>query len=180
MSRLTKKAIIIPNGVEVKTSGEEVQVKGPKGQLSIKLLNGISLQLDNNEIKVEKDENILPNKNGFQGLYWALVKNMVIGVSEGFEKRLELVGVGFRAAVTGTKLDIQVGFSHPTSFEIPKDLQVKVEKATEIVVSGADKQVVGQFAAEVRALRPPEPYKGKGIRYKGEYVRKKAGKTAKK
>jgi large subunit ribosomal protein L6 len=113
------------------------------------------------------------------GLYHSLIQNMVKGTSAGFERRLEMVGVGYRAAVAGTAIDVQVGYSHPTKLDIPQGLSVKIDKGTVISVSGMDKQAVGQFAAEIRALRPPEPYQGKGIRYEGEYVRRKAGKAAK-
>jgi len=178
MSRLGKKPISIPKGVEAKADAKEVQIKGPKGLLTQTLEPGIKVKVENDEIIVEKDEAIL--KNGARhGLYRSLIGNLVIGVSDGFEKKLSLLGVGFRAAVSGNKLDLQVGFSHPTQVEIPKTIQVKVEKSTTIIIQGIDKQEVGQFAASVRAIRPPEPYKGKGIRYENEYVRKKAGKAAK-
>ena len=120
-----------------------------------------------------------PLDSAMHGLYRSLINNMVIGVNKGFEKRLSLIGVGYRAAVSGNKIDLQLGFSHPTALEIPKEIEVKVEKSTKIIISGMDKQAVGQFAASVRAVRPPEPYKGKGVRYEDEYVRKKAGKAAK-
>lgn len=175
MSRLGKKPIQLPKGVEVKISTDDITVKGPKGQLELKLMNGISIQQEENELKLSKTD----SNDAFYGLYRSLVNNMVIGVSQGFEIKLTLIGVGFRAAVSGSKLDLQIGFSHPTVVEIPSDIQIKVDKGTTIILSSPDKQKLGQFAAQVRALRPPEPYKGKGIRYENEYVRKKAGKAAK-
>ena len=179
MSRLAKKEIPIPKGVEVKISAEKIIVKGPKGELNIALFEGILVKQEEIGLIVSIDEKKKATK-AILGLSWALIRNMVEGVSKGFEKQLSLVGVGFRANVKGTKLDLQIGFSHPTFLEIPKGLQVAVDKkAVEITISGADKQLVGSFAATVRAMRRPEPYKGKGIRYKDEYVRKKAGKAAK-
>lgn len=179
MSRLAKKEIPIPKGVDVKISAKELAVKGPKGELKLQLFDGIA-------VKKGEEGGLMVSLEGERatkallGLSWALAKNMVEGVSKGFEKKLTMVGVGFRAAVKGNKLDLQVGYSHPTALEIPKGLQVQVDSKTgEIVISGADKQLVGGFAAEVRAVRKPEPYKGKGIRYVDEYVRKKAGKAAK-
>jgi large subunit ribosomal protein L6 len=138
-------------------------------------------------ISIEEKEGLLlvfvedgyKEMSAFHGLYRSLLNNMVIGVSEGFKKELELIGVGFRAAVKGQALDLQLGFSHPLLMDIPPTLEVEVEKNTKIVVSGSDKRLVGQFAADIRAKRKPEPYKGKGVRYVGEYVRKKAGKTGK-
>lgn len=179
MSRIGKVPIPLPKGVEVKILGKQVQVKGPKGSLELEVLHGVEVELKDNSVFLTLPEG--NEKNGkFQGLYRSLINNMVLGVTEGYEKALEMQGVGFRAAVQGNLLDLQVGFSHPTKVEIPQDLTVKVEKNTTIFISGIDKRKVGQFAAEVRAKRPPEPYKGKGIRYRGEYVRRKAGKTAKK
>lgn len=178
MSRLGKKPISIPKGVDVKIDVKEVQIKGPKGFLTQTLEPGIEVKVKNDAIIIEKDDAILKNA-ARHGLYRSLIGNLVIGVTDGFERRLSLLGVGFRAAVSGNNLDLQVGFSHPTTVDIPKNIQVKVEKNTTIIIQGIDKQEVGQFAASVRAIRPPEPYKGKGIRYEDEYVRKKAGKAAK-
>ena len=177
MSRLAKRAIVVPKGVEVKLDNRKLLCKGPKGNLSLELMDGIEVKIDENGVLVTKTEKLL--KHSFLGLYWALINNLINGVFQGFEKRLTLIGVGFRAQVKGNKIDLSVGYSHPTALEIPKDIQVKVDKSTEIIITGADKQKVGQFAASIRDVRPPEPYKGKGIRYKDEYVRKKAGKAAK-
>ena len=177
MSRKGKLPIPLPKGVEVKVSNAEVSVKGPKGSLNQKLVPGIQVKLVGNEVIVSlADEN--SGLDHYHGLYRTLIHNMVLGTTEGFEKRLEMIGVGYRAAVQGDKLDLQLGFSHPTKLQIPKGLTVIVEKNTLIIVSGYDKHLVGQFAATVRSKRPPEPYQGKGIRYLGEYVRKKAGKAA--
>ena len=177
MSRIGKAPISIPKGVEVKVQGSKVSVKGTKGTLDLDLLEGIEIKVDGDQVSVLLGEK-LKEQNNFHGLFRSLINNMVIGVSQGFEKILDMKGVGYRAAVQGNMLDLQVGFSHPTKLSIPEGLQVKVEKNTVIFISGADKQLVGQFAATVRAKRPPEPYKGKGIWYRGEYVRRKAGKTA--
>jgi len=177
MSRKGKLPIALPKGVEVKATKTEVSVKGPKGTLKHALPEGIELKIEKERVLVELAENA-QDKNNFHGLYRSLIQNMVIGTTQGFEKLLEMVGVGYRAAVQGKNLDLQIGFSHPTKVEIPEGIQVTVDKGTAILVKGMDSQVVGQFAATVRAQRPPEPYQGKGIRYKDEYVRKKAGKAA--
>lgn len=177
MSRKGKQPIAIPKGVEVKVSGNNVAVKGSKGTLSHEIMKGILVKVQDGHIEVSlEDEN--SGMGHMHGLYRAIVNNMVQGVSVGYAKQLEMIGVGYRAAVQGTLLDVQVGNSHPTKIEIPKDIQVKIDKGTKISITGADKQKVGQFAANVRSCKPPEPYQGKGIRYEGEYVRKKAGKAA--
>lgn len=177
MSRKGKLPITVPKGVEVKVADTEVMVKGPKGSLTQKLVPGIEVKVDNDHVVVSLDENS-SDKGNFHGLYRTLIHNMVIGTSEGFERRLEMIGVGYRASVQGELLDLLLGFSHPTKLKIPKGLTVKVEKNTTIIIQGFDKHLVGQFAATVRRKRPPEPYQGKGIRYLGEFVRKKAGKAA--
>ncbi len=179
MSRLAKKPLTIPKGVEIKAAADgNVQVKGPKGSVQVKLAHGLKLQTEGDQILINKDESIELAK-AQHGLMWALIRNAILGVSEGFEKKLTLIGVGYRAAVSGSKLDLQLGYSHPTAVEIPKTLQVTVDKGTAISIKGSDRHEVGQFAAAVRAMKPPEPYKGKGIRYENEYVRKKEGKAAK-
>lgn len=178
MSRLGKTSIIVPKGVEVSISGNKVTAKGPKGTLSHELEKGLSVVLEGTEVKVSYDANSgLDSK--FYGLHRALVKNIIEGVGKGFEVRLNLIGVGYRAAVVGTKVDLQLGFSHPIQLPIPKGVTVAIDKSVNILISGADRQVVGQFAATIRSKKPPEPYKGKGIRYENEVVRKKAGKAAK-
>lgn len=179
MSRLGKTPVLLPKGVEVKVTKEGlVHIKGPKGQLELQLPAGLHLKIEGEAAVLERLEESSLN-DAFYGLYRSLLKNHVVGVSEGYEIRLSMVGVGYRAAVQGDKLDLSVGYSHPTQLEIPKNLQVNVDKATLIIIKGSDKREVGQFAAIVRAKRPPEPYKGKGIRYENEYVRKKEGKAAK-
>lgn len=178
MSRKGKQPIDLPKGVDVKINDRVVSVKGPKGNLSLKIVDGITVTAEpNGQILVQlSDEN--NGLGNFHGLMRTLIHNMVHGVTEGFSKVLVMIGVGYRAAVQGHKLDLQIGTSHPVALEIPKDIQVKVEKNNIIHISGADRQRVGQFAADIRAKKPPEPYQGKGIRYEGEYVRKKAGKAA--
>lgn len=178
MSRYGKTPISLPKGVDIKQAKNTVSVKGPKGELSLDMEKGVSLNIGDETIHISC-EGKFNNPAAVQGLYRSLVNNMVIGVTTGFEKRLTLIGVGFRAAVKGNSLDLQLGFSHPSVLEIPAGIQVTVEKSTTIIIHGSDKQSVGQFAATVRSLRPPEPYKGKGVRYENEYVRKKAGKAAK-
>ena len=178
MSRLGKTPVLIPKGVKIKVTSEQVTVEGPKGTLTKPLHKGFALRIEEDHLFVDADEAI-KNPPSFQGLVRALVSCMIEGVSKGYEKKLSLIGVGYRAAIQGQFLDLQLGFSHPTQLPIPKTIQVAVEKSVLITVTGIDKQVVGQFAAEVRAKKPPEPYKGKGIRYEKEYVRKKAGKAAK-
>jgi large subunit ribosomal protein L6 len=178
MSRLGKTSIIVPKGVEVTISGNKVTAKGPKGTLSHELVKGLSAVLEAGEVTVNYDAaSGLDSK--FHGLHRALVKNIIEGCAKGFEVKLNLIGVGYRASVVGTKVDLQLGFSHPIQLPIPKGVNVAVDKSVNILISGADRQVVGQFAATIRSKKPPEPYKGKGIRYENEVVRKKAGKAAK-
>lgn len=177
MSRKGKLPVELPNGVEVKVENREVTVKGPKGSLKQTIPEVIDLSIEEKVLHVKVDETA-EEAGALQGLYRSLISNMVVGTSTGFSKKLQMIGVGYRAAVKGNQLDVQVGLSHPTLLSIPDGLTVSVEKNTEITITGIDKQGVGQFAADVRSLRPPEPYKGKGIRYEGEYVRKKAGKSA--
>jgi large subunit ribosomal protein L6 len=178
MSRLGKSPIPMPDKVEVKITDGMIHVKGPKGNLSAPVASGISVQTKDHHLLVIKDENVEMPKTT-HGLHRALINNMVIGVSKGFEKRLSLIGVGYRAAIQGQNLDLQLGFSHPAHVPIPKGVNVTVDKSVLIIIQGIDKHLVGQFAAAVRAMKPPEPYKGKGVRYEGEFVRKKAGKAAK-
>ncbi len=178
MSRYGKTPVALPKGIELKIAEGIAKVKGPKGELNLPIKQGIQVKIEEEQVLILSDEKIdLPK--AMHGLFRSLIQNMIIGVSQGFEKRLSLVGVGYRAAVQGKQLDLQLGFSHPTKLEIPQNLQVSVEKNTLIIIQGIDKQAVGQFAATVRAMRSPEPYKGKGIRYFNERVRKKAGKAAK-
>lgn len=178
MSRKGRLPIALPKGVEVKIQDSLIHVKGPKGSLSHDIAPGVIVTQEEGHVLVAV-EGDSKRSRAFHGLYRAIVNNMVHGTSIGFEKKLEMVGVGYRASVQGTLLDLQVGYSHPTQLPIPDGIQVKVDKNTLITIAGIDKQVVGEFAAKVRAKRPPEPYQGKGIRYVDEYVRRKAGKAAK-
>ncbi len=178
MSRYGSTPIEVPKGVDVKRTGNKLNVKGPKGQLDLDLIEGLEIKEEPGKLLISLDSKA-GNQSAMHGLYRSLINNMVIGVSKGFEKRLTLVGVGYRAALAGAKLDLQLGYSHPTAVTVPKSLQVTIDKSTTIIIQGIDKQAVGQFAATVRAVRPPEPYKGKGVRYENEFVRKKAGKAAK-
>jgi large subunit ribosomal protein L6 len=178
MSRKGKAPITIPAGVEVTVSNNEVSVKGPKGTLKQQLMKGILIKQEQDQLIISLDE-AHASEGNFHGLFRSLIQNMVIGTTQGFERELEMIGVGYRAAIQGQLVDLQIGFSHPTKLRIPEGVTVKIDgKGTAIVIAGADRQKVGQFAATIRAIRPPEPYQGKGIRYKGEYVRKKAGKAA--
>ena len=177
MSRLAKKPITIPSGVEFKFHNQVVTVKGAKGTLSKEMPKGISIAHSGNELTLTIDENLL--EYPMWGLHHALVISMIQGVSVGFQKKLSLVGVGYRATLKGDSLELALGFSHPSLVKIPNGIKVTVDKNVAILVEGCDSQQVGQFAANVRSIRPPEPYKGKGVRYEGEVVRKKAGKTAK-
>lgn len=177
MSRKGKLPISIPTGVEVKIDRGKITIKGPKATLEQKFpAEDVVVASENNQIRVSIAEK--SDKHNYHGLFRTLIDNMVIGVTKGFEKQLEMIGVGYRAQVQGSNLNLSLGFSHPTLIPIPSWAQIKVEKNTQITIWGPDKQQVGELAAEIRILRPPEPYKGKGIRYKGEHVRKKAGKSA--
>jgi large subunit ribosomal protein L6 len=178
MSRVGKQHIPIPAKVTLKVTGANVHVEGPKGKLDYELPEGITVKQEGSEIAVNRSSDERTQK-ALHGTAQRLITNMVKGVSEGFKKELEIQGVGFRAAVKGTNLDLSLGYSHPLLHPIPKSLKVAVTENTKISVEGIDKQLVGQFAADVRAYYPPEPYKGKGVRYVGEYVRRKEGKSVK-
>lgn len=176
MSRIGKMPIEIPNGVNVNIEGGTVSVKGPKGQLERTVHPDIAIAIEDNKVIVSRPSDD-KNHRALHGLTRALLNNMVQGVTKGFERRLELVGVGYRAAKQGNKLVLSVGYSHPVEMDPGKDLNVEVPAPTKIVVSGIDKEKVGAFAANIRAVREPEPYKGKGIKYEGERIRRKAGKA---
>lgn len=176
MSRIGKKPVDIPKGVEVKVEGGLISVKGPKGSLSMTVNPLVGVQVEGSLIKVaKKQETELTGP--VHGMVRSLIANMVKGVSEGYSKALEIQGVGFKSAVQGRKLTFSLGFANPLELAIPEGLDVKVADGVNIAVSGADKQMVGDFAARIRSLYPAEPYKGKGIRFKGEQVRRKVGKT---
>lgn len=178
MSRIGNKLITIPAGVTVEVAdGNEVTVKGPKGTLTRTFSTMMDIQVADGVVTVKRPNDAKHTKQ-LHGTTRALINNMVVGVSEGYAKELELVGIGFRAAVKGNKLTMQVGYSHASELDIPEGLTVTCGSATDVKVEGIDKQLVGEFAADIRAVRKPEPYKGKGIRYKGENIRRKEGKTA--
>ena len=168
----------VPNGVNVSIDGDEVAVKGPKGELRQRVLQHVSVTLEDGKVVVERRGDLKEHRSA-HGLTRTLVNNMIEGVSKGFRKSLEIQGVGYRAAKSGERLNLTLGYSHPVSFEPPKGITLSVEGTNKIHVDGIDKQQVGQVAAEIRKLRAPEPYKGKGIRYSGEIVRKKLGKAGK-
>ena len=180
MSRIGNKAIAIPQGVTVTvTEGNNVTVKGPKGELTSQFNNELEISVSATEVLVKRPNDTKLVKT-MHGTTRALLHNMVVGVSEGFKKQLEINGVGYRAQLQGNKLIVSAGYSHTVDMEIPADLKVELPKNTVIIISGIDEQKVGQFAAEIREIRKPEPYKGKGIKYSNEVVRRKEGKTAKK
>ncbi len=175
MSRIGKKAVAIPSGVTANVEGQTVKVKGPKGELRLVLHDDVSVALDKDLVKVDP-RNETKRARSLWGLSRTLVSNLVVGVTKGFERRLEITGVGYRAAVSGKNLTLLLGYSHDVMFPIPEGIQIATPKPTEIVITGIDKQKVGQVAAEIRGFRPPEPYKGKGVRYSGEYIFRKEGK----
>lgn len=179
MSRIGKKIITIPAGVEVKVApSRDVTVKGPQGSLGIKLRPEIDVNVDGNEATVSANGSGAPRQaRAFHGMTRALLANMVDGVTKGFEKKLEIQGVGWNAQAQGKKITLNIGFCHPVVIDMPDGVTCESPNPTTIVLKGADKQAVGHIAAVIRAVRPPEPYKGKGIRYEGEYVRRKAGKS---
>ncbi len=177
MSRIGERKLTIPEGVTVSVNGSTVSVKGPKGELNLEVSNLISVEVVDNTV-LTKQVKEGKRANVMQGTTNSLINNMIIGVSTGFSKSLEAVGVGYRFNVSGNKITINAGYSHPVIMEAPSDLKVTSESNTEITIHGIDKQKVSEFAANVRKVREPEPYKGKGIRYKDEYVRRKEGKKA--
>lgn len=178
MSRIGKLPVAVPNGVDVKINDGEVSVKGPKGELSQHVLEFVTIKLEDGKVLVERKGDAKEHRSA-HGLTRTLVSNMIEGVSKGFRKSLEIQGVGYRAAKSGEALNLTLGYSHPVSYTPPKGITLSVEGTNKIHVDGIDKQQVGQVAAEIRELRAPEPYKGKGIRYSGEVVRKKLGKAGK-
>ena len=176
MSRIGKKPISLPAGVKVTVDGNTVTVQGPKGTLTQALPEEITITQEDNQILVQR-ANDDKQQRSFHGLSRALIANMVEGVTNGFEKKLELVGVGYRAQMQGKKLVISIGFSHPVEVDAPEGIEFEVPAPTRITIRGIDKQLVGNTAAHIRAIRKPEPYKGKGIKYENEYIRRKAGKA---
>jgi large subunit ribosomal protein L6 len=179
MSRIGKKIIIVPKEVQIEIIEKTIRCKGPKGEAEYIVLAPISVVLENNQVNVLRSDNQLKSR-ALHGMTRTLINNMILGVSQGFSKKLEIQGVGYKSQNEGKNLILNVGYSHPVRIEPPDGITLKVDNNINITVSGSDKQIVGQIAAYIRSIRPPEPYKGKGIRYQGEIVRRKVGKTGKK
>lgn len=177
MSRLGKAPIQLPNGTQTRLEEDFVIVKGPKGELREKIAGAVKLEIGEKEVKISVQNPKIKREKALWGLYASLIKNMIRGVNEGFERKLEINGVGYRAAANGNKVTLNVGFSHPVEYNLPEGINAKVE-GNVITIGGINKQMVGEVAAQIRKIRRPEPYKGKGIKYAGEIIRKKAGKTA--
>jgi large subunit ribosomal protein L6 len=181
MSRIGKSPVNIPSGVNVKLEGNLVTVKGSKGELSQEIASCVTVSIEENLVTLSRESDS-PEHRAKHGLYRSLLNNMIIGVSEGYKKELEIIGVGYRATATGQMLELALGYSHPIVFEIPKEIMVSADtqkgKAPVVTLQSIDKQLLGQVAAKIRSLRKPEPYKGKGVRYLGEEIRRKAGKAA--
>jgi large subunit ribosomal protein L6 len=175
MSRIGKKAIAVPQGVTASVTGQTVRMKGPKGELSFVLPDDIEGKLEDGQIKVDPREKT-QRARSMWGLSRSMVQNLAVGVTQGFERRLEIEGVGYRASVQGKNLVLALGYSHDVNFAIPQGITITTPKPTEVVIAGSNKQQVGQVAAEIREWRPPEPYKGKGVRYAGEFIFRKEGK----
>lgn len=181
MSRIGKSPVTIPSGVEVTLNGTTVTVKGPKGSLTQEIDSCVNLSIEDNVITFSRESDA-PAHRAKHGLYRSLISNMIVGVSEGYKKAMEVIGVGYRATATGQMLELSLGFSHPVIFELPSEIKVSADtqkgKAPVVTLESFDKQLIGQVAAKIRSLRKPEPYKGKGIRFVGEEIRRKAGKAA--
>ncbi len=176
MSRIGKMPVSVPSGVEVKVSGQKVTVKGPRGTLEREFPERVAISYDDGTASVTRADDTRESR-ALHGLSRALLANMVEGVANGFKRDLEIVGVGYRAALKGRDLELQLGFSHPVAFPAPEGISFEVPEPTKVSVSGIDKEKVGEVAANIRKIRPPEPYKGKGVRYAGEHIRRKAGKA---
>jgi len=177
VSRIGKKPVQITKGVTVSAQNQTINVKGPKGELKGEVHPNIKVEVKDSEVLVSRQSDSNDDRS-LHGLWRALIQTMVVGVTEGYSKKLEIVGVGYRAEIKGQKLQLQVGYSHPIVFGPPKGIKIEAPTQTSITISGVDKQLVGMVAAKIRSFRPPEPYKGKGIKYEGEYIRRKAGKAA--
>lgn len=176
MSRIGNTPIDIPSGVEVKISGRDISASGSRGALSLSLPSLLSVELEENRVRVSRSADTKHAKS-LHGLFARLINNMLIGVSKGFEKRLEVIGVGYRVEMDGSVLVLQLGFSHPIRYDPMEGITISIEGRSLIIVSGCDRQKVGETAAQIRRFRPPEPYKGKGIKYQGEYIKRKVGKA---
>ena len=179
MSRIGKLPVVVPAGVTVRAGAAELSVKGPKGELVQKLAEGVRIEQEGNLVKVARVNDERQSRSN-HGLTRALLNNMVTGVTKGYERKLLITGVGFKGEVKGNALSLSLGYSHPVEFPFPKGIAIEVQKGTTLVIRGSDRQLVGETAAKLKAFRPPDSYKGKGVRYENEYVRQKAGKTAKK
>jgi large subunit ribosomal protein L6 len=177
MSRIGKKPIPAVKAVKLEKKDGILKVHGPKGELVVRIPDSIGLEVKESEIQLTRSSDIKSQK-ALHGTWRALVNNMIKGVSEGFQKKLEIVGVGYKAEVKGKRIQLALGYSHPILFAPPAGIKIEIPVPTSIVISGIDKQLVGQVAAKLRSFRPPEPYKGKGVKYEGEYIRRKAGKAA--
>ncbi len=177
MSRVGKRPVSLPSGVEVQVNKNIISVKGPKGNLSIEINPEMSVTVHDHEVSIARPNDSKLYKS-LHGLYRSLLKNMVDGVTKGFEKKLEIVGVGYKGEIKKDRLVLQLGYSHPIIFVPPQEIKLSVEGNVNITISGMDKELVGKVAAKIRSFRPPEPYKGKGIKYVDEFIRRKAGKTA--
>jgi large subunit ribosomal protein L6 len=176
MSRIGKKAVAVPKEVKIEVKDGVVYVEGPKGKLSRKLSDRISVEINDGQLLVKRVADTKIDKS-LHGLYRALIVNMIVGVTQGYLKELEIQGVGFKAAVAGDKLNMALGFSHPVNYIIPAGIKIETPKPTQVIIRGIDKELIGEVATEIRAFYPPEPYKGKGIRFVGEHVKKKVGKA---
>lgn len=177
MSRIGKKPVTLNDKVKINQSEKMVEVSGPKGSLKVGLVDGVKIELSNGEMNITRNDDSKKNR-ALHGLYRSLIQNMVTGVTDGFLKKLELVGIGYRAEMKGNALVMMLGYSHPTVFVPPQSITIDVPNPNTVIVTGIDKQLVGLVASKIRSFRKPEPYKGKGIKYENEYVRRKAGKTA--
>ena len=175
MSRIANNPVIVPNGVEVILNGQSLKIKGSKGELTEQVHDLVSVNVDEGLLSFKANEES-KNAKALAGTFRSLVSNMVQGVTEGFKKELELQGVGYRAQLQGKKLNLSLGFSHPVEYQAPEGIEIETPSQTQVIVKGIDKQLVGQTAAEIRAYRPPEPYKGKGVRYQNEFVKRKEAK----
>lgn len=178
MSRIGKKPVTLPKGVKVTVNGAEAVVEGAKGKLNCPIPAGITLDIQADSISVARPDDVAQNR-AYHGLTRALLSNAVLGVTEGWKKELDIIGVGYKAAMDGAALRLDLGYSHPIIYNAPAGITIAVDKGTHVVVSGIDRQLVGQVAADIRKFRKPEPYKGKGVQYTGEVIRRKAGKTGK-
>lgn len=178
MSRIGKQPVAVPSGVDVTIDGQTVTVKGPNGELSRLMPQGVTMTVDNNEVVVDRVNNSRQARSN-HGLVRSLINNMIEGVTNGYTKKLEIIGTGYRVIAKGNDLELQLGFSHPVEIKAPEGIKFAVESANKFSISGADKELVGEMAAKIRKVRMPEPYKGKGIRYEGEHIIRKAGKAGK-